>query len=330
LLREAEQIGAEKQTEFLYVDIDELKGSLIKQYFPKTKNEQRSLIDFCFFSFFGGNDFVDAFIHTKMRNRGFDKLFHAYQNLSDYMIEEDLSINVDQLQTFINCLAKTEKHDVRKDSKVYTEEKTYESDKLMYEHSIYTNNSNPFSDYYSSTFEVPLSQNHLGWYNRHFFNNIEIKNVCDEFVRSLKWTWLYYTSDTIPSWSYFYKYRNSPLPSDLINSESLKFINKHTFEKSSPLTPLEQLLVVTPPQNANLLPSHYQEIIQMEPLDQLYPKKVKLDVVKGLKNIYSDPILPPVNLPLIQKVVLNVEITEYEANRNVIHTEPFSKTFSYT
>ena len=61
-------------------------------------------------------------------------------------------------------------------------------------------------------------------------------------------------------------------------------------------------------------------------LTHMYPAKFKLDVVKGLKNIYSNPLLPELELTNIQKFVRNISITEYEANRNVVRKEPFCKT----
>ena len=102
------------------------------------------------------------------------------------------------------------------------------------------------------------------------------------------------------------------------------------FEKDDPLTPLEQLLIVLPPSNACFLPSTYYDLVTDENsfLAEYFPRSFKIDVNKGLKNIYSEPILPSVDINLIRKVVANIPITEYEANRDNIHCKPFSKIFN--
>jgi hypothetical protein len=80
-----------------------------------------------------------------------------------------------------------------------------------------------------------------------------------------------------------------------------------------------------PPQNAMLLPFAFHKVVMnlVEQDDPNFPKKFKLDVVKGLKNIYSEPILPYVNLQYLQKIVKNVVVSEPEHVRNVIRTKPF-------
>ena len=86
-----------------------------------------------------------------------------------------------------------------------------------------------------------------------------------------------------------------------------------------------QLLIVLPPQNSNLLPFAFNKVINnlVEQDDPNFPKKFKLDIVKGLKNIYSEPILPEVNLEFMSKIVSNICVSEPEHVRNVIRTKPF-------
>ena len=134
------------------------------------------------------------------------------------------------------------------------------------------------------------------------------------------------------SWKWVYPHGNAPLASDLLqflqNCKEKEFtaIWKSLLAvKDAPLTPFEQLLAVMPPQNSNLLPFAFNMILK-DPdlgLQKEFPIKIKLDVVKGLKNIYSEPILPPINVELIQKMMRTIPLSGPELDRNVVRDKIF-------
>ena len=55
--------------------------------------------------------------------------------------------------------------------------------------------------------------------------------------------------------------------------------------------------------------------------------KFKLDVLKGGKNIYSDPILPDINLENINRFMSNIPVTEIEKTRNNVRNNVFCMKF---
>ena len=78
-----------------------------------------------------------------------------------------------------------------------------------------------------------------------------------------------------------------------------------------------------------MLPKLISEIIYDDKslVMDMYPRTIELDVLKGGKNIYSDPILPEVDMSKIHTILRHIPITEYEANRNVIREQEYSRKF---
>ena len=145
-------------------------------------------------------------------------------------------------------------------------------------------------------------------------------------MKSLLWTYNYYTKQGVPSWSFHYEYRIAPLSSDLYKyiSNYQTCLSDIKFEKDSEITPIQQLLIVTPIQHAGILPWSFQQVYKE---DIWEPIKFKLDILKGGKNIYSDPILPDINLEYIDKFLSNIPVTEIEKTRNAIRNNVFCMKF---
>ena len=95
-----------------------------------------------------------------------------------------------------------------------------------------------------------------------------------------------------------------------------------SFDESVPIKPIEQLLIVTPIQHSNILPWSFQQIYK-----DFDHQSFKLDVLKGGKNIYSDPILPDINRSEIEKLMINIPVTEIEMRRNTVKSKIFCMKF---
>ena len=355
LLREPQNASVElaqyHSTPFLFLDIDKVSDALLSQYSLQMYERVNIINDFVFFSFFGGNDFVDPFLHTKMRDNGLDKLFIAYKqalSLHGYLVIDD-SINLPCLISLLQTIALTEDTACKKiqtrqfsnfspkRSTPKTPAEKFESAISDYQHSFYTNSSNPFYVYYKQHLlnSFDCRKPHSVWkteYNSQFFNKTPIYDVCADFLKCLKWTLQYYRNGLSPSWLWVYSFSNSPLSSDFLDflksftiSSFTKFWNSLSFPSDSPLSPVEQLIAVLPPQNAGLLPFAFGSIIR-DPelhLDHMFPWKIKLDVVKGQKNIYSEPVLQPIDVHTIKKMMKSIPFSEPELARNIIKERLF-------
>jgi len=130
-----------------------------------------------------------------------------------------------------------------------------------------------------------------------------------QYVKSLIYT-LYYYLDEIPSWTWYYPYRMAPLPSDVQSAlHSIDDINTiFQFDLGQPFNPFDQLMLVLPPQNT-ILPNQYRELMRTQQLKEFYPTEFELDVLQGEKFIYSEPLLPEIDVSKL------LTITQVEAEK---------------
>ena len=325
--------------EFVYIDIKIYTNSFISEYKLQAYNKNYILNDVVFLSFIGGNDFVEPFINTKIRDKNnFVKLINIYTsilfNKQEHLII-DSEVNFDFFFKIIKEISMSEDNFVKRKNNYYIEKPTlnklsFDEELQNYYHSFYISEKNPFFEYYKGqnnfiNYKLPHSSWKQQFYN-HFTLNKNINDMCKEYLKSLLWTYKYYTKSGIPSWDFHYAYRVAPLATDLYTfmSENKQCLSNLTFSDSTPFSPLQQLLIVTPIQHASILPWSFQQIYKD---DNWEPIKFKLDILKGGKNIYSDPILPEINLSEINKFLSNIPVTEIEKTRDIIRNNVFCMKF---
>ena len=334
LLREDLEWGGE----FLFLDVRMVTDALIKEYKLEFIDRASFIRDYTFITCFGGNDFVDPFVHTKIRDQGVDKLMNAYRiamchTNSTCMIDESLEVDRNTFIVFLEELCKTEDVSMKKiNNRLQTckfetkgEKSEYDREYELYEHSYYTDTKNPFHSHHKRSMQtIQYNKDHTVWskqYNDTYFD-AEMSTVCSDYMKVILWTMKYYMDNSPISWLWYYPHRNAPLVSELRShiENNPKFWD-HTFEEDECLTPFEQLLIVLPHQNAGLLPFSLQWVVKELADTSLYPTKFLLDSTKGLKNIYSEPLLPPVDLDSVRYLLHNVPYSEPEIARNVLKTK---------
>ena len=81
---------------------------------------------------------------------------------------------------------------------------------------------------------------------------------------------------------------------------------------------------------AQSVADHLQDFMidEESPIREYYPNKFKLDAVAGCKNIYSEALLPDINIDNIRRVVANVPLDDRDVMRNNIVDTYFHKTFN--
>jgi 5'-3' exonuclease len=231
-------------------------------------------------------------------------------------------------------------------------------DFARFQHEEYYSPHHPQHERYNKVFNrINYYEKDLKWvdkYNEFFFvddnDEIPITDVCKEYYRSLSFCLQYYQTGS-PSWTWFYKYRAAPTFHDMVNflnnyeepedltescdlnsSEETDLISPEVielleelehFEIEKPYTPFEQLMLILPKQTMFLLPRSISNID--ESIEQYYPGSFKLDIVQGTKFIYSEPILPEINIPLIQDRISKAKpnFSKLENERNTIRLKPY-------
>jgi 5'-3' exonuclease len=231
--------------------------------------------------------------------------FRNFQN----MITRELSGNVSQQRASM-------------ESKM-TEDEIYCS---RLEHVPLCNPDNPLFPSYKHEFKkIDFYQEKHIWkkqYYSHFipfdddvhYNDVRTKMVMNYF-ESLVFTLRYYLKGC-PSWSWYYRYRTSPIPSDMLTVlQKYKFdLNRVLFQQDKPNQPLEQLMFILPPQMRYLLPDCLKNCY-ME-----YPMDFNVDALAGIKYIYSEAILPEVEIMRID----DSSLSQREKKRNTIHYKIFT------
>lgn len=214
----------------------------------------------------------------------------------------------------------------------HSEGKTpYEVEVINYQHVPYYSKEHPFYEDYIAEFKkIDYQSEKNAWknaYYEHFFgisfdkNRDEYNNyrtlICGKYLESLMWTLRYYLVG-IPDWRWYYPFRVAPFASDIYFN--LKQIDPNTFRfsKSKPYHPFEQLLIVLPPQNSNMLPKSYAKLMNdiTSPVIEYYPIDFELDVVEGGKHIYSEPLLPEIDDEYLLSFIENIKLTADEKKKN--------------
>ena len=347
--------------EFYYLHIDNIKKVFIKELIGKDDNKyevKRLITDYVLLTTFAGNDFVCPIPYLKIK---LDKLrtpMKIYKELlptqDDYLVKisenNEYSLNHDFFEEFIGELSETEEYKLRgMQKRIHSERKRttldqrskdaekdmtpFEVEMSRIEHKPFYSKFNPLYSLYNKEFDkINFFQDKPRWkenYYQYFFKRDDpeyLDKVILNYIESLLFVINYYFKG-VPSWKWHYKYRVAPLPSDIYNFlQKTEDINQMVvFPQDQPLKPLEQLLLILPPQMSHILPKAFSQLMHKKsPISDLYPRDFGLDVYPGGKLIYTEPLLPEidVNRVLAQVATVESQLSKTDKDRNTNNKEP--------
>lgn len=327
----------------------------------KDYDEKRIIIDYIFLISLAGNDFVLSIPFLKVKDDKLRTIKGIYrkklQELDKHLIlindKGDFKINHTFLKEYIKELSKAEEYKMRNIQKnIHRERKNqvldqrtiekevnmepYEKEWARIQHKPFYSKFHPKYDVYNKEFDkLNFFQDTGVWkeqYYKYFLNiskkdekeyNEYLERVITNYLESLMFVINYYLKGD-PAWRWYYKYRIAPLPSDIYQYiENCEDINdKIKFNKSDPIKPFDQLMLILPPQMKHIIPTEYGNL--MTDLDSnildLYPTGFELDIYHGQKFIYSEPLLPEMDVERVLTETLKVEkgLTAVEKKRNKI------------
>jgi len=265
---------------YLILDIKHVKeyiwNELNKDYdYTNIIDKTNFIKDFIFLCFFIGNDFLPHFKFLNVYDSGIEDIFKQYKiQLKKYkksLLDNNHNINNNFLLDILKYFSDNENHFNNKNNKV------------KYDNIV---------RYYDEGWKERYYQHFLRNSNQH-----NIDNMCFNFCQMLKWTTLYYFEGT-KNWTYYYKYRCSPCISDLYKYLKENDINDINISITKPLSMIQQLMIILPPQSSYLIPRKYNHLM-FGRLKFLYPKKFKLEKVNKKYPWMFEPILPDLNIKLI-------------------------------
>ncbi len=305
--------------EFIYLSIDKCKYQFYNEI--SCDYNKQYLIDYVFLTFMCGNDFVPSNHFLKIKENGLDILIKIYNKVkNDEFLVNDKKINIKFLKNIFYELKNIEQEMgckiQRKINRIRRQPTNYfdnmigiEKDLCIYQHAEYYNPIHPEYDLYNKLFDMInyYDENWIKQYNSFYFKNENINDVCDNYIKSLEFCLNYYFG--IVNWEFYYKYRTTPTFNDLYDYLGI-YKSDDIVTTTYPLTPFEQLLIILPTNYKFLLPKSINNLIE-----NLF---FNLDIVQGTKFIYTDPILPDIDISLIKNKLKNKEFTQIEKNRNKV------------
>lgn len=321
------------------------------------------LCDYNFLLFMVGNDFVPSLPFLKIRHGGLDTLIRIYNELrpkfNDYLIlydvekEEKPIIHAEFFEALIQSLSMIENREMSKQYSQCLREAEGEGSKKhlsqekdmtpieifesRYQHLSFFHPDHPdFEKNLNKLNYIKYSSSKHEWkadYYRYFLGidpshfstyNESRTEMVKNYFESLVFTLHYYLIGC-PSYTWYYKYRVSPIPSDMFTIlNKFKFnINSIQFKPSEPYPPFVQLMLILPPQMKSILPHDIGNCMFSSELKRYYPTHFEVDILAGLKYIYSEAILKEIPDEDIIKTVTPLlnQLTEKEKKRNEIQTK---------
>ena len=332
-----------------YLDISKASDIFFEYIGVEHAEKIRILYDYIFIMILFGDDFVKKLpgLNIRWHHDTILKIYRKqFQEHKKHLIKlkhKKFSINKKfQLAILIEIskmeekiLKEGQKKLHRDCQKQYVNQKQLEGYKLdvsIQENSLFCQKENMFYQEYKDEFKIInyFGDKHV-WkkqYYDYFFPiqnknyNKERSQICMKFLKSWKFTFEYYLQG-IPSWTFYYPYRVAPFVSDLITN--LKFpnsnMNKIEFVQGKPYTPLQQLMIIMPPQMKTSLPKECVKIMGKKELKDNFPTSFRLDALAGLKYIYAEPLLKEIDEKAVLDELAKVsdKLNNAEKNRNTLN-----------
>jgi len=296
------KVPQDGQPEFCYLYLSRMKKYLQTQF--EGKDSSRIVNDFVVLAFFVGNDFIPHIYSINIKQKGLDTLIHYYretlQQSNGYLLNPDYTLNMNFMIQFMDYLSETEDDLIRD----YEDSMRHFKARLTGEpYADYLESRNLIKDKYDREYSVSDPNFRNKFYEYHFGKGYNIDQICEEYFRAIKWTTEYYFKG-IPSWSWFYPYHEAPLLKELNRYLTKLDWNKLVFEKSEPLTPVQQLLAVLPPQSAHLIPVEYRKLMEPgSPIEDFYPIDFGYSMQGKIFLYECHPILPWIDIGRLKRHV---------------------------
>jgi 5'-3' exonuclease len=342
---------------------------LTRTFEGHTFDKIRILNDYMFLTFLVGNDFVPSLPFLKIRNDGLEILIAIYHDIklnhNGYLLEYNSDdpnskpkLHLSFFKELIQQLSLKEDHLMKEQQKEMTkylngfkDQRTIDSETKMTPYEIFSSryvhmrvcsSHHPlFSKYHEEFKKIDYNLDYEDWKKDYYkyFLNIDSKEGEEDYEKikldcvknyfeSLMFSTKYYYVEC-PSWKWHYKYRVSPLLSDVLEAleKNLIDINNLNFEIAEPYTPFQQLMLIYPPQMDYLVPAPLRPIMNDDKFlcTQFYPVDFRLDVAAGIKTQYSEAILPEIDEELLIPTVKKMEekLTAEEKERNMVREKIF-------
>jgi 5'-3' exonuclease len=322
VFREAVHIDEKSTKKFLMVDMDLLKSGIFEEIQSKVNKELdlTSVInDYIMMGFLLGNDFLPNIpsltlspIHPKITN-GLDILLKIYPEF----IEKNEYISKDN-KSFINLVEILAKQEEDYFKQVYQRGrityKTNESDPCKI--ALFQFDNLTLSDVNFLNIGKDAPKDYKKRYYDYFFHNTPVTTICKEYIEGISWVKKYYFEDCY-DWLWLYQHHQVPFISDIyeyLKTNQIKEIEQK--DNKYQIKPLEQLMMVIPPDFANILPVECRSIFKNKDLKKHFPDDFDFDIFMKTKFWMCYPEIPNPNYNDFIKVIHKIKLTEESEKLN--------------
>ncbi|CAK71646.1 unnamed protein product (macronuclear) [Paramecium tetraurelia] len=254
-------------------------------------NIDRVIDDFLLLFFLIGNDFLPRVYCFDIKQGTVELLidtFKSFLEQCDEYVTQDGWINWKSMSLLVQVLSKFEIKAIEKRVEELkkqikdTDNPEYQDYKIQWESELkildalniqFSNNNSVVARklFYESKCQIDIDTEE---------GKKELDKIILKYLEGFQFVLSYYYHG-VPSWEWYYSYYYSPMCFDLCVYLSKNQIEKIQFGQSKPYDPFQQLLLILPPHNANLLPAPFRGLYDLEsplrkPFDY-YPDEYEID-----------------------------------------------------
>lgn len=328
VFREAQHIDEKSTNKFLMIDIDLLKDGIfenIQSQCNKKLDKENIINDYIELGFFLGNDFLPNIpsltlspIHPKLEN-GLDILLDIYPSFIEthnYIHKDDESLI--ELFKILSDIEEQYFKTVFNRGRIYLKSRDSDPCKIA----LFEFENLILSDINTLKIGKDKPEEYKKRYYNHFFHTNTKKNIyqiCKDYLTGLSWVKKYYFEDC-PDWKWLYQHHQVPFISDLYEyMKSEKDLPKITVQNNKYLIrPLDQLMMVIPPEMSNILPIECRSIFKNKELSEYFPREFDFDIFMKNKFWMCYPEIPNPNyddfITQINKIIFSEDSLKLNKN----------------
>ena len=244
----------DKRFDFSIIDICRLRKALEGEMHWETSEKRcnnKSLIeDFILLCFLVGNDFLPHIPSIEIIENGIPLILEFYQRTAEVhghfvdWNEKRPLLNMPAIKSFFEAVASQEENMFLNKMR---HRSSFFPDPLLDECSTFSGST--------MTFDITRFRSE---YLREHFAGHRLTDVCNSYFEGMQWVLEYYLSG-VPNWDWYCPMHHAPTAYHL--SQKADEYSPTPWGRSSPSTPLLQLLSVLPPKSARLLPDSMRGIL---------------------------------------------------------------------
>lgn len=312
LLREPQHFKKKSDSKFLWLNVENLKSSILSYYDNKV-----SINSYVFLCFLLGNDFLPNLTYVTIQNNGIDKLLDVYLTVIEtYNYSQILSVDDNEkyvidlhiFQQIIEILSKNEDSEFKQmHEKYYNRKMILSTTNSRIENYGILNKNESCHDIFNS----------INWRKSYYINLFDM-NIHDDdtiekasilYIQGLYWMVDYYFNKESKDF-WFYPFNYSPSILDVYNYITTyiqqiekSFIHFENIEINTDI----QLLMILPVQSKHILDVKLQDIMTTSnEISFCYPSEYYIETYLKTKLHECHPSIPIIDYSLLNNYYLKL------------------------